>query len=337
VVVPITSGAPGAAQAIPGTVQFNGIACASAIGCDAVGFSLSSTPAQGVVVPLTNGTPGGAQTPGTADLLGIACPSIITCEAVGVGVVTAFQVATTVVSLTFDNGSISQYTLGYQQALAPHGISATFYISSGIMGGTTHMSWSQVSALQSAGNNIGGKTVDGLNLKTLTAQQQVAEICNDRQAIIAHGLRPVGFAYPAGAFDTAIESEVQSCGYGNARTAGSLSPAGPVYAETLPPKNFLALRAYAPTGQITLASLEALVAGAASHGGGWDPVVIQKVCSQALDPANYGTCTAASGWIELADLSAFLSWVQDTGQPGGAPAGTVFGTVGAAVAAAGGS
>jgi hypothetical protein len=133
-----------------------------------------------------------------------------------------------------------------------------------------------------------------------------------------HGLRPVGFAYPAGAFNTTIETEVQSCGYGNARTAGSLSPAGPTYAETLPPKNWLALRAYAPGGQVTLANLESLVSGAASHGGGWVPAVMQKVCSQALDPANYATCTSASGWVDLADLNAFLSWVQNAGQAGGA-------------------
>jgi hypothetical protein len=57
---------------------------------------------------------------------------------------------------------------------------------------------------------------------------------------------------------------VQNCGYGNARTAGSLAPAGPTYAETLPPKNWLALRAYAPTGQVSLASLQALVTGAAA-------------------------------------------------------------------------
>jgi hypothetical protein len=70
------------------------------------------------------------------------------------------------------------------------------------------------------------------------------------------------------------------------------------------------------------------VTGAASHGDGWDPIVIQKVCSQALDPANYATCTSSSGWIELSDLNAFLSWMHNAGQPGGAPAGTVFGAIG---------
>jgi peptidoglycan/xylan/chitin deacetylase (PgdA/CDA1 family) len=243
----------------------------------------------------------------------------------------------TVVSLTFDNGAVSQYTLGYQKALAPSGVKATFYVNSGVIGGTNHMSWSQLSALQSAGQEIGGKTVDGTKLTTLSSVQQVGEICNDRQALISHGLTPVGFAYPYGAFNATLESEVQGCGYNNARTAGSLSQAGPIYAESLPAKNWLALRAYAPTGQITLANLESLVTGAASHGNGWVPAVIQKVCSQALDPNNYATCTSSSGWIDLADLNTFLSWVQNAGQADGAPAGTIFSPVGATATTTNGS
>ncbi len=237
----------------------------------------------------------------------------------------------TVVALTFDNNTLSQYTLGFQQALQPHGVNATFYVSSGSVSNsssTKYMSWSQLSALSTAGNDIGGKTVDGTSLTTLTAQQQVSEICTDRQNLLQHGLKPDTFAYPGGAFNTTIEAEVQSCGYGNARTAGSLSPNGSLYAETIPPKTWLALRAYAPTGQISLSNLEALVTGAASHGGGWVPIVIGKVCSQTQDPANYSTCTASSGWIDLADLNTFLSWVQSAGQSGGAPTGTAFGTMG---------
>ena len=87
---------------------------------------------------------------------------------------------------------------------------------------------------------------------------------------------------------------MNSCGCGNARTAGSLSPAGPTYAETLPPKDWLATRAYSATGQVTLANMEALVSGAAAHGGGWSQIVIGKVCSQAQDPANYNTCTTSA-------------------------------------------
>jgi peptidoglycan/xylan/chitin deacetylase (PgdA/CDA1 family) len=241
-------------------------------------------------------------------------------------------VTTTVVALTFDNDTLSSYTLGYQQALQPSGVNGTFYVNSGTVGRSATMSWAQLATLAGSGSEIGGKTVDGTNLTTLSSSQQIAEICNDRQNIISHGITPYTFAYPGGAFNATIQGEVQSCGYGNARTAGSLSPSGSTYAETLPPKNWLALRAYAPTGQVTLSNLESLVSGAASHGGGWIPIVIQKVCSQALDPANYTTCTSSSGWIALSDLQSFISWVQGAGQTGGAPAGAVFQTMRAAAA-----
>ena len=39
----------------------------------------------------------------------------------------------TSVVLDFDNAAISQYTLGYQQALQPHGAKATFYANSGVV------------------------------------------------------------------------------------------------------------------------------------------------------------------------------------------------------------
>ena len=64
------------------------------------------------------------------------------------------------------------------------------------------------------------------------------------------------------------------------------------------------------------------------------PIVISKVCSQAQDPANYATCTTSSGWIELADLNTFLTWVRNAGQSGGAPAGAAFSTMAAAAAPA---
>jgi peptidoglycan/xylan/chitin deacetylase (PgdA/CDA1 family) len=234
-----------------------------------------------------------------------------------------------VVSLNFDNNLSNEYTLGFADALQPAGVNATFFINSGVIGSSNKLSWSQVSSLAAAGNDIGGKTVDGINLTTLSAPQQVSEICSDRQNIISHGITPIAFAYPSGASNAAIQADVQSCGYGNARTAGSLSPTGAAYAESLPPRSWLALRAYAPPGQVTLANLESLVSGAAAHGGGWMPIVIQRVCSATLDPANYTSCSSGSGWIDLGDLQTFISWVQNAGQPGNAPAGTVFQTMGA--------
>ncbi len=232
----------------------------------------------------------------------------------------------TKVSLTFDNGSVGQYTLGWLQALKPHNAAATFYLNSGNVGVSGNiMSWAQVSDLAAGGNDIGGKTVSSTNLTT--DPNPTAQVCDDRTALRQHGLDPVGFAYPGGANNATVQGIVKGCGYGVARSAGSLSPTGPTYAEKLPPNNWYSTRAYAPTGQVTLANLKALVNGAAANGGGWSQVVITRVCSQTLDPSAYTACTAAAGYVELSDLNAFLDWMAQAGQSGGAPAGSALSTV----------
>ena len=236
---------------------------------------------------------------------------------------------TTEVSLTFDNGTVGQYNLGYLQALQPHGAHATFFVNSGNVGVSANiMTWAQLTALAADGNDIGGKTVSSTNLTT--DPNPTAQACDDRTALVQHGLDPVGFAFPGGAFNATVKGIVHDCGYGVARTAGSLSPSGPRYAETLPPQDWYATRAYAPTGQISLANMKSLVNGAAAHGGGWSQIVITRVCSQTADPNGYSTCTTASGWIELDDLNSFLDWMAGAGQNGGAPAGASLVTVRAA-------
>jgi hypothetical protein len=227
-----------------------------------------------------------------------------------------------VVSLTFNGDTASQYRLAFQQALQPRGQHATFFTSSGTVGsGQGFMTWTQLSDLQAGGNEIGGLTSHFTNLVTAPAQTARDEVCGDRQALMGHGLNVSSFAYPYGAFNQAAKDMVLACGYGTARRAGGLSATGPTYAARIPPTDYLAVPAYAPAGAVTLASLQSLVNGAASLGG-WIPVVMQNVCSQTLDPANYATCINTGSHIELADLSAFLDWIGASGQPGGAPADT---------------
>jgi hypothetical protein len=86
VVAPVSAaGVAGAVQPVPGTLNLFAVACPSATTCVAVGDNgVGGVPADGVVVPITNGTPDTAQAVlGTDVFLGAACSSTASCVAVG--------------------------------------------------------------------------------------------------------------------------------------------------------------------------------------------------------------------------------------------------------------
>src|SRR5262252_1484425 len=114
--------------------------------------------------------------------------------------VTASAAARTVVTIEFDDGNADQY-----QALAmltAHGMHATFYVNTGFIGDTTHLSWSQLQSLFAAGNEIGGHTLTHANLKHLKYADAHYQVCQDRDNLLANGLQPTSFAYPFGSFDS---------------------------------------------------------------------------------------------------------------------------------------
>ena len=133
----------------------------------------------------------------------------------------------TVVTFTFDNDTASQYALGYQQALLPHGMTGTFFTSSGTVGvGPGFMSWAQLADLQANGNEVGGRTAHFTDLTAVSDQVATDETCGDRQVLMQHGLNVSSFAYPYGAFNASAEAIVASCGYGVARSGGGIVPGG---------------------------------------------------------------------------------------------------------------
>jgi len=241
----------------------------------------------------------------------------------------------TIVSLTFDDGTAGHYSLAWQRAVAPHGMAATYFVPSGriVSGGSGYMTWDQLSTLAAAGNEIGGHTVDHVNLtgSSVTYEQKVHQVCDDRQALLQHGLDVVSFSYPEGAYDETAKDIVRNCGYSSGRAAGGISASGPTYAETVPPPDFYATRTWtAPTpstSPIQLSDMQAAVNAAASHGGGWVQIVIHRVCSQTYDSANYSSCLNSWRPMELDTLNGFLDWTAAAGQAGGAPAGSVVRTV----------
>lgn len=260
---------------------------------------------------------------------------------VGVGWIAATMpvhaAASTVVTLTFDDGVESHYALAFQRGLQPRAMHGTFYIVTGSTGvDSGAMTWSQLSSLYGDGNDVGGHGVKHLDLtsSSYTVAQKTADVCDNFQALTDHGLNPVSFAYPYGAYDAAAEQIVQSCGFSTARITGGIDRngvgAGPVYAETMPPVDPYAVRTVYNGGAsapLTLSYLENSVTAAAQNGGGWVPFVFHEICSQAYDPANYSYCSTSWAPLELDTFDTFLDWLQNAGQPGGAPAATVVQTV----------
>jgi hypothetical protein len=200
----------------------------------------------------------------------------------------AARAAQTVVTLGFDDGLATQAG-NARPLLAAHGMHATFFLNSGKIGHGTAMSWSQVAGLAADGNEIGGHTVDHPLLTNLSSPAQKAEICQDRTTLRSHGYALTDFAYPFGRYTATTQSLVKSCGYASART----TTAPDLFAESIPPSDAYATRAFEIFTADSLATIESYVTRAEQSGGGWVQLVIHDVCdgcdpTYAISPATLG-------------------------------------------------
>jgi peptidoglycan/xylan/chitin deacetylase (PgdA/CDA1 family) len=193
-----------------------------------------------------------------------------------------------IVSLTFDDGNADQ--LPVRDELAARGMRATFFVNTGTVGAPGKLTWEQLQSFAAAGDEIGGHTVDHVNLKT--APDALHQVCDDRAALVAHGFDPLSFAYPFGAYDRGVQALVRSCGYESARTTLQIGPA-----ETIPPRDPYAI-AMAPAvrSTTTLEQLQSYVN--AADGSGWVVLLFHHVCdgcdSYAIAPE---TLTAFLDWL----------------------------------------
>ena len=225
----------------------------------------------------------------------------------------------TVVSLTFDDGSASQYST--LSLLSAHGMNGTYYINSALVGSSSYyMTWSQLHDIYNAGNEIGGHTLHHVNLTTLSTAAATTEVCDDRTNLINNGFSPVtSFAYPYAASNTSVEQIVQSCGYSSGRTVGNINSITVCtdcpYAETIPPRDPYYLRTPEPAiSTTTLSDLETYVTNAETHGGGWLILVFHGICDNS--------CTSTNS-LSPSIFTAFLDWLQPRSANG-----TVVQTVG---------
>jgi peptidoglycan/xylan/chitin deacetylase (PgdA/CDA1 family) len=220
---------------------------------------------------------------------------------------------TTTVVLSFD-GTLATAASAVQPALDAHGMHGTFYVNSDLVGSDSgHLGWSDLTALQADGHEVGGHALDMVNLTTLPVDEMHAQVCQDRANLVNHGLAVTDFAYPFGyGYETpAVHDTVAACGYNSARRAwGLYDPTNPDCtgpnhfcfdpAGAIPPDDAYAI----PTADIvqsttTLQDLEDIVTRADDFGGGLVPIVFQEICD-GCDP--YST--------NAATLSSFLDFLQ---------------------------
>jgi peptidoglycan/xylan/chitin deacetylase (PgdA/CDA1 family) len=205
--------------------------------------------------------------------------------------------APTVVTIQFDDGSADQYAA--LAMLNAHGMHATFYVNTGFVGDATHMTWTQLSDLHAAGNEIAGHTLTHAHLKHLKTADARHEVCDDRVNLYNHGLEPTSFAYPFGEFDAGVKQIVHDCGYNSGRGVSGVDDRR-TFAETIPPLDAYATRTPPnPKQGTTLATIESYVTAAEQHGGGWVQLVFHHLCDG---------CDAYS--ITPANFQALLDWLQ---------------------------
>jgi peptidoglycan/xylan/chitin deacetylase (PgdA/CDA1 family) len=121
---------------------------------------------------------------------------------------------------TFDHGTSDHDVVA--RILEQHGMRGVFMVNSANIGTPGFLSISQLQTLQSYGHEIGSKTKSNLNLLTLTPDQQLVEICNDRTTLQSWNLSISSIAWPNGANNVDVETMASTCGFGWGRDAGGL-------------------------------------------------------------------------------------------------------------------
>lgn len=197
----------------------------------------------------------------------------------------------TVVTIGFDDGYADQYDA--RAILSAHGMQATFFVNSGLVGSDGRLTWAQLQDLYADGNEIGGHSLTHANLKHLKGAALLHEVCDDRVNLFNQGFQPTSFAYPYGSYNSSTQQALQACGYNSGRTVCC----GP---DTIPPQDPYATGAMPSVkSSTTLADIQGWVTETEQSGGGWVQIVLHHVCDR---------CDVYS--ISPSTLSAFLDWLQ---------------------------
>ena len=121
------------------------------------------------------------------------------------------------VVLAFDDGNASDLAT-VAPILEKHGFGATFFITSGWLGGEKRLGWSEVVKLHEAGFEIGCHSTTHPNLLGLSTPEIEKQIVDCARACAANGVpKATSFAYPGGHFDRRVIAAMEKHGYRTAR------------------------------------------------------------------------------------------------------------------------
>ncbi len=126
-----------------------------------------------------------------------------------------------VVAITFDDGYADAYLAAYP-SLRRHGLRATFYVITGLVGRPSYLTWEQVRALADGDMGIGSHTISHPELPGLKIGPLQRELVDSRAELERRvGRSVLDFSYPSGHFDQSVEQAVGRAGY---RTAVTVRP-----------------------------------------------------------------------------------------------------------------
>jgi peptidoglycan/xylan/chitin deacetylase (PgdA/CDA1 family) len=135
-------------------------------------------------------------------------------------------------AVTFDDGyaDVARYALPLLQR---YGANATFYIATGFVGSSGHMTVADLRAAQRRGIEIGAHTVHHVDLARLPSASAAREIDESQSALQRWLAAPVTtFAYPAGSYNRSVEAALARAHFATAVTTqpGTLSASDDAYA-----------------------------------------------------------------------------------------------------------
>lgn len=133
--------------------------------------------------------------------------------------------------ITLDDTWSGQYEYAFP-LLQKYNFTATFFINSGwVESGSEFMTWDEIRSLHASGMEIGGHTVNHVELTgDLPAAIIQSEIITDKQKIEAEIGEPIStFAYPFNTHNSTVMEYLKTIGYQSARTGAKTDLSGNLY------------------------------------------------------------------------------------------------------------